>query len=103
MNLKYYYNCFTMRLSHLLCLTDVKSSCVYRRPLDNRVLSLKVLRELEDLSPWVPDWGPRIFNGLDAPMLFPLEALPNILLPHQDFCFSLANHHFGCSSVQGQL
>ena len=81
-----------MRLSYLLCLRKMKSVLILQETIGHQGTIIKGLYDVEDLSPWVSGWGPQIFNRPDTPTLFSLEALPSIILPHQDiFCSPRGN------------
>lgn len=83
-----------MRLSYLLCLRKMKSVLILQETIGHQGTIIKGLYDVEDLSPWVSGWGPQIFNRPDTPTLFSLEALPSIILPHQDILFFSSQSSF---------
>ena len=83
-----------MRLSYLLCLRKMKSVLILQETIGHQGTIIKGLYDVEDLSPWVSGWGPQIINRPDTPMLFSPEALPSIILPHQDILFFSSQSSF---------
>ena len=93
MNVKCYYN-FAYYEAFISTLREMKPVLILQETFGHQGTIIKGLCDVEDLSPWVSGWGPQIFNRPDTPMLFSLEAVPSIILPHQDVLFFSSQSSF---------